>query len=194
MITDGNITYNTIKKKYCAEIKLIDYDVLEHIKNIICPEAKIAQCKNSKCYRLRFFSKEIVEYFIQQGCVPNKTKIVNFPNVPSKYLPDFLRGLIDGDGSIGYYSRPMVRFDSASLLLITGFQQAINTFIPVNINLNKWIEVTINGRKTKSTTQTYRLNFYNLKAYKLLKFLYDNDQVAISRKKKIALEAIDKYE
>ena len=42
---------------------------------------------------------------IKQGCVPNKSLILTFPNkhqVPENLINHFIRGYFDGDGSINY--------------------------------------------------------------------------------------------
>ena len=42
---------------------------------------------------------------IKQGCVPNKSLILTFPNkhqVPKNLINHFIRGYFDGDGSISY--------------------------------------------------------------------------------------------
>ena len=45
---------------------------------------------------------------IKQGCVPNKSLILTFPNkyqVPKNLINHFIRGYFDGDGSIYEYSK-----------------------------------------------------------------------------------------
>src|SRR5690625_5180092 len=43
-------------------------------------------------------SKEIKNDLMNLGVLPNKSLSVQFPNVPDKFLPSFIRGVIDGDG------------------------------------------------------------------------------------------------
>ena len=50
-------------------------------------------------------NKIISEWLISKGCIPNKTLSIKFPQVPSQYLADFIRGCMDGDGSIGMYKK-----------------------------------------------------------------------------------------
>lgn len=196
-ITDGNIYLN---KKYnnsiSVELKSIDLELLEKIKDLVCPTRKITLSHN-KCYRLRFHNQIIGEWLINNECIPNKTKVVKFPNIPAQFLPDFVRGLIDGDGSIGIYGKhkAMIRFDSASLQLITGLQNCLLKWnLKCSISETPWIKTIIDGRKTQSTTQMYRIALTGLKAYKLLKILYKNDPLSMLRKKKIAIKIISLME
>ncbi len=46
-------------------------------------------------------SKEIKKDLEIMGVIANKSLTVPFPNVPEKYLASFIRGVIDGDGSVG---------------------------------------------------------------------------------------------
>jgi len=34
------------------------------------------------------------------GVVPRKSRILECPDVPTQYIPDFFRGVMDGDGSV----------------------------------------------------------------------------------------------
>lgn len=193
-ITDGNIYCGKNNNKYCAEIKLIDLDILSTIRDLVCPNRPVEKVNNSNCYRFRIYNKDIVNWFIEQGCYPNKTKTVKFPNVPDIYLSSFLRGLIDGDGSIGFYNKAMLRFDSASLDLIEGVRSA---FIKLGINCkiikSKGFSGILNGKKIESKTQMYRICVSGINCYNLLNILYANQDLAILRKKQIYQEIIDIY-
>lgn len=93
-MSDGCITgkYFSISSK--------DLDWLELIRDIISPFRVIPKQKNSNNYCLSIHHKKIVEWFKQNNCVPKKSLILEFPNIPKKYLRDFFRGFHDGDGSV----------------------------------------------------------------------------------------------
>jgi predicted DNA-binding protein YlxM (UPF0122 family) len=51
-------------------------------------------------------NKKIYEDAIKLGLCPNKTKAnINMPNIPKKYIPYFILGLFEGDGSISWCSK-----------------------------------------------------------------------------------------
>lgn len=51
--------------------------------------------------RLTISSKRLCEGLIRRGCLPGKSNRDDpFPEVPEEYLPHFLRGAFDGDGTI----------------------------------------------------------------------------------------------
>lgn len=194
-ITDGNIYCGKKNTQYCSEIKLIDHDMISIIRDLICPSKPIEKVPNSNCYRFRIHNKNIINWFISKGCTPNKTKTVNFPTIPIKYLSDFLRGLVDGDGSIGLYNNvAMLRFDSASVSLIQGASQALNQLgISNKITKTKWINSTLNGKKIQSTTQMYRISIAGANCFHALRLLYHNANLAIPRKLHTYYKIIEHY-
>lgn len=50
--------------------------------------------------RINFSCKVIYDDIISLGGTEKKSLIVNFPEVPKEYLPDFIRGYFDGDGCV----------------------------------------------------------------------------------------------
>ena len=50
-------------------------------------------------------SDKMFNDLIKQGCIPNKSLVLTFPNkyqVPENLINHFIRGYFDGDGSINY--------------------------------------------------------------------------------------------
>lgn len=190
-ITDGNIFLSKKSGSASIELKSIHFDFLSKIRDLICKDRKITKSHNS-CFRLRIHNNIIGKWLIENQCVPNKTKIVKFPNVPIEYLPDFVRGLIDGDGSLGIYSnRAMIRFDSASFNFIKSLVDVLLTWnIKVKVIKTKWIECVIDGRVVKSTTQMYRLSLSGLSSYKLVNIIYYPGCFGLDLKKEKANEII----
>lgn len=95
-MTDGCIH----KSGKCVSITSKDNDWLKIITNTISPNKALIQKNN--CWDAVFTCKELSEWFISKGCGPKKSLTLEFPIVPEKYLPDFLRGSFDGDGSISF--------------------------------------------------------------------------------------------
>src|SRR5277367_1082418 len=80
-----------------------DRDWLNDIRNLICPNIKIGQSKVSNCYSLQFTNKYIYAWLVKHGCRPRKSLRLRLPDIPQEYLFDFVRGCLDGDGSISTY-------------------------------------------------------------------------------------------
>lgn len=98
--TDGTVYKNGVSLS--NQINSSDKKWLESIRDIISPQSPVKKIRKNY-YRIRLNDKTISEWLISKGCIPNKTLSITFPQVPGKYLPDFIRGCMDGDGSIGIY-------------------------------------------------------------------------------------------
>jgi hypothetical protein len=98
-ITDGNVAICP-NKSTAVTLGSCDYDWLESIKNKVCNELQVKKRRNSNYWELKIYSYELANFLISKGCVQNKSLTVDFPKVPKQYLPDFIRGCIDGDGSV----------------------------------------------------------------------------------------------
>lgn len=58
-------------------------------------------------YKLEINSSKMVDDLIKLGCIPNKSLILLPPNLTDEYIPHFIRGYFDGDGSVGKYDNRM---------------------------------------------------------------------------------------
>jgi len=116
-LADGNVmvTCNTHTKKksntrpiYKLSWCSIDKELLEFIKKDMQATYPITlrkyvdpRCKNPKpVWEFTISSKELVTDIMTLGLLPRKSKTVVFQEwYPEEYMPDYIRGIIDGDGS-----------------------------------------------------------------------------------------------
>ncbi len=110
MYADGNVTNRGWKLKLQKRDKCILDNIKDEIKYTgpllwIKPD-KIKKSQGAFC--LSVAKVAMVSDFINLSCMPNKTWQIRFPTndqVPSEFIPDFIRGYCDGDGSIAKQSR-----------------------------------------------------------------------------------------
>jgi len=62
--------------------------------HICCPKTR----PNMSHFEIN--SQKIFNDVVKLGGLPRKSLVMRFPDIPKKYLPDFLRGYFDGDGCI----------------------------------------------------------------------------------------------
>ena len=123
----------------------------------------------------------ITEYNI----VPNKTLNTNFTfplnKIPTVFLGAFVRGFIDGDGSIGNKHFSMV-CNSPKFA-----EQIKNKFLEVIPEL-KWVIY----KETRKTIPYWSLHFsFNIKVRKpIYNYLYNNATIFLKRKRDKALNAV----
>lgn len=131
--------------------------------------------KDSIVCRTLLTSAKTVNDLIAKGCIRNKTLQLKFPTediVPKHLIHHFIRGYMDGDGSINYHNR--------------GNYQAWQVgFIGQEDFLNK-IKEFFNKSELKLSTKdniTYQINFTGNKQVKhILNILYRDATIYLDRK------------
>jgi hypothetical protein len=204
-ITDGCVSYNTShspdKKYYSCELKSADHDWLQTISKLCGDDLLLKKASNSQCLRLRIHNTKIAEWLISYNCVPNKTLTVKFPNIPEKYLSDFIRGCWDGDGSISNikrkngYLEPKAQLYSASKSFIYDLQKTllqkykiISHIYEVKMTDHKMLDGTVITAKN----QLYQMSIGSRHCKKFCQEIYYVDhKISMPRKNKKAQEIID---
>ena len=104
MYADGN---NSVTS---ACISLIDKHILEDFAKVIEYQGEIKIIEPRKethktQYRLNLCSTKLCKALTKQGCIKNKTFTLQFPSIdiiPNELMNHFIRGYLDGDGSISF--------------------------------------------------------------------------------------------
>lgn len=197
-ITDGCV-YKNGPNTYACQISSCDIDWLNKIKNLIGTNLKLHQFK-ANYYGIRITRNEIANWFIVHGCTPQKTYNITLPYIPDIYFKDFVRGCIDGDGSLGeYYSNKNIKHScqiiSASKNFLEQLQIKLKSFLIHTTITNRGKQNSeINGKQIIAKTNSYSLNAYGTNCFKLLQFAYyNNHSISLERKKIIANKIIDHY-
>lgn len=137
------------------------------ILGVIRKNAMVVQFGNVKLYR---FLKLI-------GLGPNKSKNIARLFVPRSYFPDFLRGLIDGDGHIHVFNHPESKNLQLNLRVISGSYPFL-----------KWLEKYIQGYlglngKIRPMNGAFELNYYKKSAIDIFKRIYYSDTIPYLKRK-----------
>jgi hypothetical protein len=80
-------------------------DIIEEVKRVLEYDGPTYE-KNtigSKSYSINITSNEIVNDLLKFNIIPNKSLVYKLPDLSDKELINYLRGYIDGDGSVGVY-------------------------------------------------------------------------------------------
>ena len=165
IFADGNISKSEriykgkIKKgNYRFEVSLKDTD-REHLEKFAKEisfekEIKISQT-NSKAKRCRLYfnNKHFWNTLNNYGCTPNKSLTLKFPNISifkdTSLIKHFIRGYVDGDGSIAYKNAKHTDFQ----LRILGTEHFLSN-LQKNLPLEKLF---------KTSDITYDVHFNYLK-------------------------------
>ena len=111
-----------------------------------------------------------------KGCVPNKSLILTFPpkNIfkQESLIYDFIRGYVDGDGTIGVYPHSISNPTLEESLIIVGtkhFLEGVQNYLGKGFLMHK----------SNCNEHTYRLGYSTSKAADLI---YKNANIYLDRK------------
>lgn len=208
-MTDGCIE----KERNAIKLAAKDTDWIDDIKNVIHKDKPLIYETNRKLTTLNFSSEPIKDWLISWGCTPAKSLTLKIEKeIPKQFIPDFLRGVIDGDGSVSFcdyeklsrnkqkiykYKKSTTYICSASEIFIN----QLTELIPNNINYSVIIDkkpgdFSINkasGKIIQCKNILKRISFSDSSAAKFLNYVYYKNCFAMSRKLKLTNEIIDHY-
>ncbi|MFA6217026.1 MAG: LAGLIDADG family homing endonuclease [Candidatus Omnitrophota bacterium] len=185
IITDG-----CVSMAGTVSLCINDKELLEKVKKVMGSEHKIELSKHQKgLYYFRFSREKLVKDLEKLCVVPRKSLIVKFPDVPKEHLPDFIRGVFDGDGSVFFDKRrpkfPLrSKFVSSSEVFIVELQVALE-----GLGMPKR---TIYKQKTKNGW-SYMIIYDHKNSIDLFNLLYSNVKncLYLERKHQCFLEGLD---
>lgn len=147
-------------------------------------------------YRLQVGDVILYDFLISIGLFPNKSLTLGKLKVPAKYFSDFLRGHLDGDGSIIYYKdryntylNPKYIYDRLFVYFISASK---NHILWLRNLIYKLKEVKGSFQQLKNKTQkgknyNYRIKFSTKEAKIILNWIYyRNSLPCLLRKYQIA--------
>lgn len=140
--------------------------------------------KEDNCYFISLCSRKLYEDLLLLGGLRCKSKVINFPEVPRKFLPDFVRGYFDGDGSVFFVKYVRSKDKRLTKELRTNFTSGSQVF------LNKLMEVLHDeiGLPFKklglfNNGSSIKLGYGMKDSDTLLKYMYyDNFPIGMKRK------------
>jgi len=172
------------KNNYGIEIKLSRKDEthLEKIKDLVAPGKKlrhVGKINNGKlyeCVSLEIGSKYMSSKVQQLGLPPRKSLVLEFPDVPEKYINHFVRGYFDGDGCISQ--------DSNSKYWVSYFLGTLSFLETINKYLDTKSIVDRKNIMFVKQSNIYRLKYATYDSIKLGQWLYADSTIHLGRKYK----------
>ena len=181
MYADGYIssTNNSVELSLKGE----DFDHLEKFRKFLNYDTVIKKSKSkcgkkefSRC-RLTMTNKHFHNSLINKGCVPNKSLILTFPNLSifssTDLIKHFIRGYVDGDGSVVIASTGYSRFE---IVGTKEFLAGIKEQFPGVFSKSYYKD------KRKLCSNTYFLSISGKKAAKFGNALYKDATIYLQRK------------
>lgn len=166
-----------------------DVLLLESLRDRISPDRPIRhkphKNHDSSAYRVKFNGKEIFDFLSNYMPISNKSYALTYPvNIPKEYLHHYLRGYIDGDGTIGvaknqqtvngkrkYYYVTRLRVLGTEAFL-KGLTEAIQEALGI-----KPVKVSKKGKE-----RVYEIQYSGKHANSILDFIYSDLTLLLDRK------------
>lgn len=146
---------------------------------------KRGQIPNKAYHRIQWADVCLYRALCSLGMTANKSKTLGKVIIPAEYFWDFLRGCIDGDGSLGQYSHPQSRQPQSRLRLTSAsedFVMWIHAEIALRIpEVRGWIS---------KHNSVYTLNFGKRDCIAILERMYYAEDVPTLARKRVIAETI----
>ena len=171
---DGNMIKNK-RGAHFISIQITDGRLLEKIKKSLRSNHKIyvreGGANRKTNYQLQMGSKEIYSDLLALGIKPNKSKSVALPKIPEVFMPDFVRGYFDGDGSVNVCEYRKKDRKSPSVVLTARFISGSRKFLAaLKLSLRKY--AGLKGGSLFRHSRSWCLSFSILDSVKLYDYMY----------------------
>lgn len=173
---DGSV-YQSVRGNYLNATS-IDQELICKIKEWLNSEHTIREERSIYPNRKRRFvlkigNKKLYNTLIRLGIYPSKSLTVKLPNVPQRFLGDFVRGYFDGDGCVFLEMGKGITRDRIVKRLSVIFTSGSRDFLlELCSRLNK--ELDLRQTKVYNGHRSYQLRYFTADSLKLFKFMYKN--------------------
>lgn len=193
--TDGSLS----KDGRHITFKSVDLELLETFKRTLGITNKISENKEvrknrKKAYVIQMGSIQFYRWLLRIGLFPAKTYTLGIIAIPQKYFRDFLRGHLDGDGSIFSYKDTYNSYKGKTYMNTRVYTK----FLSASEKHARWLykmmgkHSPVQGALVWHRPKDHRVGIWEIKlakyeSLKLFRWLYyKKDLPALSRKRKIA--------
>jgi len=121
--------YMRKEKSYRIVVVSNDTQVLRAIRNGMESNHPIRKSKLDQSSSIVFHSKRLYEGLTLKGGIRCKSRLIQFPAVPQKYIRDFIRGYFDGDGSVFFVKYIRTKDRRLTRELRTNFTSGSRNFL-----------------------------------------------------------------
>jgi hypothetical protein len=173
---------------------------LEELQAVSAPNSRVRR-KRQSLYTLQRRDNQLVDWLAQFGVVPQKSLSLKFPtNISADRIRDFVRGVIDGDGSIWIHNYRQVKNEEKVYDYQYPCMAVYSASRPFLEGLKAVIEGQVEGVTTSilekqsggtdcvpngGTVHVLRINTWS--AYKVLRWLYyAPNLLCLERKRRVA--------
>lgn len=189
LVTDGSLSKDGRHVAFTSK----DFELIENIQKGLSISCHVGKKGSGFSNEKKYFTLQIGDVLFYQflekiGLMQKKSKVIKDISVPNEFIPDFLRGHLDGDGTFYSYRDPRWK---SSFMFYTAFVSASKEHV-------LWIQtvirknMAIKGHITKSKNDSvYQLKYAKKESLILIRNLYyTRNVISLSRKRMKIQEVI----
>ena len=169
MYSDGSVSKNQFY------LKLKDEDVVQQFKKELQTEAPIRRIEKPwDAYILEVSCQKLCNHLCNQGCVPNKTRVIQVPNLRKDLYRHFIRGFFDGDGCLQLNEKIyhcIFNLTSASLQFLEQLRPIITAKAKTNGGIQK-----------EKKYDVWHLHYGGHQVVQIMDWLYEDSHFYLKRK------------
>ena len=190
LATDGNLSSDG---RHLA-IPSKDKALLETVKSCLGLGNTITlQTTGRAVHRLQWGDREFYDWLLCIGLTPAKSLTLGPLAVPDEYFADFLRGCIDGDGSITTYidryntfKKPEYVYTRLYVCLVSGSFRFVE-WLRATVQRLTGLSGDLTARRLPMRNASWRLRYAKAESLALLPWLYYSPDVpCLARKRAVA--------
>lgn len=137
-------------------------------------------------YRLLLFSNKMCEDLKQHGLVQNKSLVLEFPKFNNDIMPSMIRGMWDGDGTLGLYNNRI----NVSLTATQMFCVGLKKYLEDNLSLTSCH--IYDASCHNGVTKTFQI-CKNIDKMRFLEWMYKDADIFLKRKYNTYLKIFEHY-
>jgi hypothetical protein len=190
--TDGNLS----RRPGRLTIVSNDVDLLELVRKRLRLDAPISPHRGGyghRCHRIAWSDRRLYDWLLSIGLTPAKSLTLGPLAIPDEYFADFLRGSIDGDGSVLVYTDRYHATKNARYVydrLYVSLVSASRPFVDwLRATAHRLAEVrgSVNEKRTPGGRVVWILRYAKEESIRVIRWLYYEPNVlSLQRKQAVA--------
>ena len=176
--------YMRKEKSYRVTFSGKDRDIFVQILQALKSNHPIRLTEKDNCHFISLCSKKLYEDLSKLGGLRCKSKIISFPYVPKRFLPDFIRGYFDGDGSVFFVKYVRTKDKRPTKELRTNFTSGSRDFLDELMKvLHNEINLPLKKLGVFNNGSSLKLGYGMKDSDTLLRYMYyDKFPIGLERK------------
>jgi hypothetical protein len=186
--TDGNLSSDGRHLAVSSQ----DVDLLETVRRCLSLTASITPCSGTqgRCRHIQWSDRTFYDWLLTVGLMPAKSLRLGPLAVPDDFFRDFVRGCIDGDGSIVTYldrfntpKNPNYVYDRLYVSIVSASPRFLR-WLQLSVFRLRGLTGDLTVRRSPKHHDLWRLRYAKRESFRLLQWMYYAPDIPALRRKR----------